>query len=245
MNIRRGILTLLACILLCMLGFCRPDAPPTPDAAEIAKASQYHKVHIDSIAADSLSRYVSLSEEDFKTVADELGIEVAVMKAVVEIETGQKMTGFYAPGVPVINFDMSMYNLYKKRVTDVRKAPASEMVPAGLKGNALKKWTQLVKYRKINQDAANMGTFWGMFQIGGFNYKRCGCESIDEMVRLMSYSELEQLELFAAFIDNCGMVNDLRKKNWAAFARRYNGKSYAKRGYHTRMAKAYAKYKNQ
>ena len=90
-----------------------------------------------------------------------------------------------------------------------------------------------------------MGTFWGMFQIGGFNYKLCGCESVDEMVRLMSYSELQQLELFATFITNTGMLADLKNKNWSCFARKYNGASYARRGYHTKMAKAYAKLKKQ
>ena len=90
-----------------------------------------------------------------------------------------------------------------------------------------------------------MGTFWGMFQIGGFNYKQCGCESVDEMVKLMSDSELMQLELFARFIKNAGMLDDLKKKNWAGFARKYNGTSYARRGYHTRMANAYAKFKKK
>ena len=90
-----------------------------------------------------------------------------------------------------------------------------------------------------------MGTFWGMFQIGGFNYKLCGCDSVDEMVRLMSYSELEQLELFATFITNTGMLPDLKAKNWAAFARKYNGASYARRGYHTKMANAYARFKKE
>jgi hypothetical protein len=63
------------------------------------------------------------------------------------------------------------------------------------------------------------------------------------MVKLMSYSELEQLELFAVFIQNTGMVADLKAKNWAGFARKYNGASYARRGYHTKMAAAYNKFK--
>ena len=116
-------------------------------------------------------------------------------------------------------------------------------VPAGLKGYALREWTQLTNARRINAQGADLGTFWGMFQIGGFCYKVCGCENIEEFVRLMSYSELEQLELFAAFIRNTGYVNDLRLKNWAAFARKYNGPSYARRGYHTKMAAAYSKFK--
>ncbi len=245
MSARRGILTLLACILLCMLGYCRPDPAPSAGVSAAAKAAApTKKVRVDSIASDSLTRYTSLSEADFKKVAEELGIEVAAMKAVVEIEAGKKMEGFWAPGVPVANFDLTMYNQYRRKVKTVRKAPASEKIPAGLTGAyARKEWGLLVKYRKINLDAANMGTFWGMFQIGGFNYKLCGCESIDEMVRLMSFSELEQLELFASFVVNTGMIKALREKNWTSFARQYNGAGYAKRGYHTRMAAAYARYK--
>lgn len=248
MSRRRGILTVLACMLLCLLGYCRPDASPTPRAAETAReaADSLRRARIDSIASDSLTRYSSLTEADFRQVADELGIEVAAMKAVVEIEAGKKMTGFWAPGVPVANFDLSMYNQAKRKVKTVRKAPASEKIPAGLTGAyARKEYGLLVKYRKINLDAANMGTFWGMFQIGGFNYRLCGCETVDEMVRLMSYSELEQLELFATFIVNTGMIKHLRRKDWAGFARQYNGARYASRGYHTRMARAYARYKNQ
>ena len=68
---------------------------------------------------------------------------------------------------------------------------------------------------------------------------------MEEFVERMSYSDFEQLELFAAFITAGGMLPDLKNKNWAAFSRKYNGPSYAKRGYHTRMAKEYAKYKNE
>lgn len=195
-------------------------------------------VKVDSIpAVDSLSRYSGLSDEDFRIVAEELGVEVAAIKAVVEIEAGKAMKGFLAPGVPVINFDATMFARYRKR-----GGGRSGKVPSGLSGYGLREWTQLVKARKTSCDGANMGTFWGMFQIGGFNYKLCGCESVDEFVRLMSESELQQLELFAALIVNTGMIHDLRAKNWSGFARKYNGASYARRGYHTRMAAAYRKY---
>lgn len=200
------------------------------------------KVREDKLpAADSKDRYESLTEEDFKLVAKELGVEVAAIKAVVEIEAGPQMKGFWAPGVPVINFDRTMFNRMKSHAT-VKTGAKGEKVPSGLSGSALREWTQLINARKTNAQGADMGTFWGMFQIGGFNYKLCGCESVNEFVRLMSESELEQLELFASFIKNAGMLDDLRKKNWAGFARKYNGSSYAKRGYHTRMATAYRKY---
>lgn len=193
---------------------------------------------------DSKDRYTTLTDADYQKIAEELDIEVAAIKAVVRIEAGAGLEGFFAPGVPVINFDRAMYN--KARPVSNIKAPASETVPSGIKSAyGRKEWSQLVAARKVNRDKANMGTFWGMFQIGGFNYKQCGCSSVQEMVDRMSYSEFEQLQLFANFIKNTGMLADLRAKNWSAFARKYNGTSYKSRGYHTRMAKEYAKFKAQ
>lgn len=202
------------------------------------------KVRVDSVSptTEDPNRYTHLTDEDFRKVAAELEVEVAAIKAVVSIEAGSAMKGFWAPGVPVINFDRTMYNKYA-RTAKSKAGNKNAKVPSGLKGYALQEWTQLVNARKVNEQGANLGTFWGMFQIGGFNYKVCGCESIQEFVDLMSYSELEQLELFASFIRNTGYVNDLRVKNWSAFARKYNGPSYARRGYHTKMANAYAKFK--
>lgn len=202
-------------------------------------------VRVDSVPQkDESERYSKLTEADFELVAGELDVEVAAIKAVVSIEAGANMKGFWAPGIPVINFDRTMFNRYRYKSAD-KSGAKGEKVPDGLSGYALQEWTQLINARKINAQGANMGTFWGMFQIGGFNYKLCGCKSVDEMVKLMAYSELEQLELFASFITNGGMLNDLRNKNWAGFARKYNGASYAKRGYHTKMAAAYKKFKSQ
>lgn len=189
------------------------------------------------------NRYATLTEKDFEAVAEEIGVEVAAIKAVVIIEAGSQMKGFWAPGVPVANFENRMFTRYKAKYP----GPGSkgEKVPEGLTGYALKEWTQLVNARKSNVTAADMATFWGMFQIGGFNYKRCGCETVEEFVGLMSQSEFEQLELFVRFIVNNGMLEDLKNKNWAGFARKYNGAGYAKRGYHTRMAAAYKKFKGK
>lgn len=205
------------------------------DVAELVSAV------MDSMPeADSLTRYESLTDEDFEIVANELGVEVATIKAVVRIEAGSAMQGFWAPGVPVVNYSKSLFNRYRKKVKG-RKDKDAE-VPEGLKGYALREWTSLINARKINAEAADLGTYWGMFQIGGYNYKLCGCSSVQEMVERISDSEFSQLEMFAVFIRNAGMLDALQKKDWRGFARKYNGPSYAKRGYHTRMAKEYAKF---
>lgn len=195
-------------------------------------------------ASDRPVRYKTLTDEDFKIVADELGVEVAAIKAVVKIEAGSKLQGFWAPGVPVANYAGELFSKYSAKTKATRKI-ADGTVPEGLTGQALREWTSLVNARKKNADAADMGTYWGMFQIGGFNYKLCGCESVEEMVEKICESEFSQLEIFSIFIRNSGMLESLRKKDWATFARKYNGPSYAQRGYHTRMAKEYANFKSE
>lgn len=214
-------------------------------AARVADAiPKLDPVRVDSLREGEASeRYSHLTEEDFRLVAEELGVEVAAIKAVVEIEAGKNMKGFWAPGVPVINFEPSMFRRYSRKHSG--SGAKGEKVPAGLTNYARSEWTQLVNARRKNVDAANLSTFWGMFQIGGFNYKLCGCSSIAEFVRLMSYSELEQLELFAAMVKNTGMLRFLRARDWAGFSARYNGPSYRRRGYHTRMAAAYKRYKGK
>lgn len=212
------------------------------DASEEEATSLVELVLGEMPKADEKVRYDTLTEEDFKIVADELGVEIAAIKAVVKIEAGPKLQGFWAPGVPVANYVQSLFNKYKNKAK-VRKIKDAK-VPSGLTGYALKEWTSLTNARKINANAADMGTYWGMFQIGGFNYKLCGCQSVEEMVEKVCESEFSQLEMFAVFIRNAGMLESLQKKDWAAFARKYNGPAYAKRGYHTRMAKEYATYKN-
>ena len=194
-------------------------------------------------ASDADSRYTGLTDEDFAIVARELNVEVAAIKAVVRVEAGASMEGFWAPGVPVVNFDRTLYNAYGRKGANRAGNPKAQ-VPKGLKGFPLKKWTKLTQMRRQNAEGADMGTLWGMFQIGGFNYRTCGCKTIQEFVELMSRSEFDQLELFAAFVVNTGMVDFIRRKDWAGFSRRFNGPSYARRGYHTRMARAYASFKN-
>lgn len=247
---RKAIVAGLILLFLPVAIQCRAADKAPKDSTAIAARKNFHK-GVQKAKPDSLlskdeldAKYFHLTDDDFRQVAQELGVEVASIKAVVSIEAGAAMKGFWAPGVPVINFDRSMYNIYKNKVED-NKGDKNAKVPEGLTGHAKSEWTLLVNARKVNAQGADMGTFWGMFQIGGFNYKRCGCNSVEEFVRRNSASEKEQLELFAKFLISTGMVNELRAKNWAGFSRRYNGSSYARRGYHTRMAAAYAKFKKQ
>ena len=211
--------------------------PPPQPIEEISITADSTEILTDTI--------LPLTEKDFAEVAEALGVETAAIKAVVDIEAGRTHEGFSAPGVPLINFDLSMFRRFAQRrgVNLARYSKTHPVVFTSHRGSQKKANERLRAARTINPHAAIEGTFWGMFQIGGFNWKKCGCESIEEFEQKMSRSERDQLDLFANFITTTGLVKHLKNKNWAAFARGYNGPSYASRGYHTRMASAYARHK--
>ena len=256
---RKGLLFgLLSLLVLGVMSKTRTHAQvimPPPDSIHyIDPERQYFVIGQDTVylsfqEPDSVRRG-PLTERDFEEVAKQLGVEVAAMKAVVEIEAGKSHQGFWEEGKPLINFDLAVYQ---------RMAPKHGVQPSKYRNShpAIFKRPNIAKYgsqqaavqarldqaMSIDSVSAIEGTFWGMFQIGGFNWRQCGTSSPQEFYKLMSRSERDQLELFAEFITRTGLLPHLKSKNWAAFARGYNGPSYASRGYHRRLAAAYKRYK--
>lgn len=191
-----------------------------------------------------------LREEDFREIAKELDIETAAIKAVVDIETGKTRRGLNGPEFPVINFDQALFRrAAARRGISLARHSSSE----ALKSVNIRKYGSQQKAQKARLDAAMLidsvaameSTFWGMFQIGGFNWELSGAASRQEFMELMGRSEYDQLRLFANYVRNTGLLKYLKTKNWAAFARVYNGPSYAARGYHTRLAAAYRRHKKE
>lgn len=100
------------------------------------------------------------------------------------------------------------------------------------------------KAKKIHKEAALCSASYGLFQIMGFHATSLGFTSAEEFVNFMDKSEANQLEAFGRFLKKNNLVNYLKKKDWAGFAKRYNGPGYKQNKYDTKMANAYAKYKN-
>ena len=192
---------------------------------------------------------LKLTEDDFIRCAAILGVEVAAVKAVQEVETGGR-GGFFAPGYPAILFEGHIFwsQLKKNGVNPENCVNGNEDI-------LYKKWTKshyksgMAEYERlkralaINEKAAYCSASWGLFQIMGFNYEVCGCKSVKEFVEKMSASEGYQLELFTAFLKSNGWDKYLRTLNWAEFARHYNGPQYAANKYDEKLRRAYLKYK--
>lgn len=208
----------------------------------------------DSVApvqSDSL-RYITLTPDDYREVAEELDIPVAAIRAVAEIEAGPKCEGFNADHTPVINFDLNMFKkAAKSRGINLNKYKSTHPVvfnaPDKKKYGSIQaaQYARLDAAMSIDTIAALEGTFWGMFQIGGFNWKICGCSSAQEFAEKMAHSENEQLKLFAAFIRNRNLVGYIKKRQWAKFSLSYNGPGYKRHGYDSRMEAAYKKYSRE
>lgn len=226
----------LSSVIFTVSGDGPDNASENPETTSPAALAEQLIVRPDTI--------IPLTEEDFREVAQRIGVDVAAIKAIVDIEAGPSHEGFSAPGKPLINFDLTMFRRFATRrgVNLSKYSQSHSVVFNSHRGSQIKANARLDAARSIDPEAAVEGTFWGMFQIGGFNWKKCGAESLDDFVMRMSRSERDQLDMFVEFITNSGLLKYLKAKDWASFARGYNGPAYARRNYHTRMASAYARH---
>lgn len=192
---------------------------------------------------------LKLSEQDFVDAADKLQVEVATVKAVQEVETGGK-GGFFTLGKPAILFEGHIFwNELKKRGINPEDYAATNgdiLYPKWTKEHykgGVKEYARLERAVVIHEEAALCSASWGMFQIMGFNHAVSGCKNVIEFVEQMKSNEGRQLNLFVNFVLGNKMEQYLRNKDWAGFARRYNGPAYAQNAYDTKLQKAYLKYR--
>lgn len=106
-----------------------------------------------------------------------------------------------------------------------------------------KEWDQLTAARAISAEAANKSASWGAFQIMGFNHKQCGYNSISEFLTAAETVE-GQTDMFVCLLKNSpSALKALKVKNWAAFAKIYNGPGYAVNDYDGALARAYRSFR--
>ncbi len=97
--------------------------------------------------------------------------------------------------------------------------------------------------KKNHENAALESTSWGLFQIMGYHWESLSYKSVKDFVRLMHKSEGEHIKAFGRFILANNLSKYLKSKDWAGFAKRYNGPGYKTNKYDEKLARAYNKYK--
>lgn len=194
-----------------------------------------------------------LTNEMIRDLANRLGLEPALLKAVQVVEAAGR-DGFLADGRPQILFEGHiMYKEFHKKFPDrdlgylCKKYP-TVFFPKWDKSKYLggvHEYKRLELAKEIDEECALKSASWGMFQIMGFNYQLCGCQSVDEMIQKMSESHEMQLEMMYHFLYNSGLVKHLKAKDWAGFARKYNGPGYAQNAYDQKLRNSYENFKDK
>ena len=165
----------------------------------------------------------------FQTAAAALGVDPCFIYAVAANESNR--SGFLPDGSTVVRFEK---HVFKRELKRFGQDPAQADALTGTKMSTVE------KAMKINRVAALRATSWGMFQIMGFNHEAAGYNTVEAFVHAQGTGEQAQLDSFVAFVKANGLVSAMKKLDYAAFARRYNGPNYAENKYDEKLARAFA-----
>lgn len=192
---------------------------------------------------------MTLLLSEIHNAAARLGLEPCALRAVLAVES--KGSGFLPDGRVKILFEGHIFwkELKKRGINPATLAAAHPDIlyprwnKAHYRGGAAE-WGRLDAAIRINREAALCSASYGLFQIMGFNHRACGFDDVRDFVSAHSQSEARQLDAFCAFMRTEGLIPFLRVRDWAGFARRYNGPGYAANQYDAKLSRAYEQCKN-
>jgi hypothetical protein len=180
-----------------------------------------------------------ITDAQLNQLAVQFGIPYRNAKAVFDIESSGN--GFRKDGFPTILFEPHVF----QRQTNGRfKASHPNINRDSYDTSYYKAFPDAKKNFdlafSLDPTAAMMSTSWGLGQIMGFNHKAAGFSTVAQMVEAFKKNEFEQAKGMFNFIkSNPTMFNAVKNNDWDTFARLYNGASYKKMGYDTKLKVAF------
>ena len=204
----------------------------------LLEIQQWLKSSNTSNSEDAGASGSSLVEADYVKAANVLSVDIASVKAVARVESAGG--GFLSNGKPKILFEGHQFSKRTNHKFDVSHPTLSykKFTKLYYKGGVAE-YARYEIAKSLDLKAAMMSSSWGMFQIMGFNYKLAGYGSVEEFVKAMHVSEGMHLLAFVNFLKSEKLDVHLKAKDWAAFARGYNGEEYAVNKYDKRLKQAY------
>ena len=196
------------------------------------------------MAINFKGKALPLSDGDVGIIAGYLGCHVASVRAVLAVESAGK--GFGPDGRPLILNEPHIFYRELGEGPKRDRAVANGLAYAKWKTKpypktAAERYDWLAKAMEVDEVAALRSCSWGLGQIMGFNHKLCGFATVREFIDAMTYSEGAQLYGMARFIISTKLQNALKSRNWASFAKGYNGAGYKENRYDEKLAAAYDK----
>lgn len=190
-----------------------------------------------------------LTEANVIEAARELGVELAAIKAVSEVES--MGGGFIREGQPKVLFERHWMNRRLKHygltlAAELGRSQRPDIVntkTGGYRGGS-HEWTRLQSARKLSEASALESASYGRYQLMGFHWEALGYESIQSFYEEHCKHEGKHLDGFVRFIKaDSRLITALAKKDWRTFARVYNGPAYSKNKYDIKMAEAYERHR--
>lgn len=185
--------------------------------------------------------------DEIERVAKRLGIEPAAFAAVAHIESGLRthaMVGGRAE--PLIRFEGHYFDrrLSVAKREEARRAGLASPEAGAIANPASQsaRWSLLARAARLDRRAAYESVSWGIGQVMGAHWAWLGYASVDALAEEARSGVAGQLRLMARYVDKAGLAEALRRRDWAAFARGYNGPGFRKNGYDRKLARAYARY---
>lgn len=178
-----------------------------------------------------------LDPDGLDAAAAAVGVDSVLLWTVVAVETSG--CGFLPDRRPAILFERHVFSrLTGKRFDQI--APAISGPAGGYGASGANQFARLETAIGYDRRAALESASWGIGQVMGYNAGAAGFTDVEDLVAQMMRGESEQLLGMAQFMRANGMHTALRQGDWAGFARRYNGPSYAKNHYDEKLASAHA-----
>lgn len=190
---------------------------------------------------DFKGKAIRLNDYDLPRIGNLIGVGEDEIHAVMEVES--RGSGFDKQGRPAALYEPHIAYKYSSGETRTRLVSAGLAYPVqGQARYPADSYDRIQRAYAIDPTIALLSTSWGLGQVMGFNHKLAGYTSVKSMVLSFMDSEAAQLEAMIAFIQSAKLDDELRRHDWAAFAKGYNGSGYAKNKYDTRLAAAFKKW---
>lgn len=175
-------------------------------------------------------RAAAVTDADMAALADSFGCHPADLEAIAEVESSG--FGWFDDGRIKILFEKHW--MYKhvsgaERTKAINQGLARKSWVSPKNGGYADQKSPNDRYRllslaiAINREAALKSISAGRFQIMGFNHGICGFASALEMWDAFLDSEANQLRAFGNFLKSKGLVAALRRRDFGAVEKGYNG----------------------
>lgn len=189
-----------------------------------------------------IGRHLALSPTDIQNEAASLQCKVAIIHAFSDLESGG-VSGYQPDGKPKTLFEAKAFHdrtggKYDHIAPNI-SSPVWNRALYGASGQH--QWDRFEVAANLDLQAALESMSIGKFQAMGFNYHLCGFSSVGEMYSAYCDSEDAQLDGFATFIKNAGLLPPLRSDppGFVKLAVGYNGAGERQNGYDQKLEVSY------